>query len=77
MLWGAACSLHVAVLIQAARILAATTSIAATPHLDHLTAATATIQDFVVLAAVHLALSTLTLVVVLTLLRVDCRFDPD
>ncbi|KDR22081.1 Reticulocyte-binding protein 2-like protein a [Zootermopsis nevadensis] len=68
-LWGGACSLHAAVLIQAARTLAVTTSASVTPHLDHLTTTTSAIPNLAVLAAVNLALSTLTLIVVLTLLR--------
>jgi hypothetical protein len=65
------------VLIQAARTLAVTASAAATPQLDHLTTATSTIPNLAVLAVVNLALSALTLVVVLSVLRVDCRYDPD
>jgi len=76
-LWGAACSLHAAVLIQAARTLVATSSTAATRDLDHLTTATSSSPNIAVLASVHLTLSTITLVVVLTVLRVDCRYDPD
>lgn len=76
-LWGTACSLHAAVLIQAARTLAVTTSGAAKPHLGHLTTATSATPNLVVLAAVHITLSALTLVVVLSVLRVDCRYDPD
>lgn len=76
-LWVTACSLHAAVLIQAARTLAVTTSGARDPHLDHLTTATSATSNLAVLAAVHITLSVLTLVVVLTVLRVDCRYDPD
>ena len=77
MLWGIACSLHAAVLIQAARTLAVTSSTSAAPYTDHLTSATSTSPNLAVLAAVHLALSALTLVVVVAVLRVDCRYDPD
>jgi hypothetical protein len=77
-LWGTACSLHAAVLIQAARTLAVTSSTAANHQMDHLSAAvTSTSPNLTVLAAVHLSLSTLTLLVVIALLRVDCRYDPD
>lgn len=76
-LWGTACSLHAAVLIQAARTLAVTSSAAANHQEDHLTTVTSTSPNLTVLAAVHLSLSTLTLLVVLTVLRVDCRYDPD
>ncbi|XP_023726041.1 uncharacterized protein LOC111874627 [Cryptotermes secundus] len=72
-LWGTACSLHAAVLIQAARTLAVSSSAAA----NHLTSVTSTSPNLTVLAAVHLSLSTLTLLVVLAVLRVDCRYDPD
>lgn len=76
-LWGTACSLHAAVLIQAARTLAVTSSAAANHQMDHLATVTSTSPNLTVLAAVHLSLSTLTLLVVLTVLRVDCRYDPD
>ena len=76
-LWGTACSLHAAVLIQAARTLAVTTSGVRDRQMDHLTTATSATSNLAVLAAVHLTLSALTLVVVITVLRVDCRYDPD
>ncbi|GFG28679.1 hypothetical protein Cfor_07308, partial [Coptotermes formosanus] len=76
-LWGTACLLHAAVLIQAARTLAVTTSGDSDLHLDYLTTATTATPNLAVLAAVHLALSALTLIVVLTVLQVDCRYDPD
>lgn len=76
-LWVTACSLHGAVLIQAARTLAFTTSGARDPHSDHLTITTSATPNLAVLAAVHITLSALTLLVVITVLRVDCRYDPD
>lgn len=76
-LWGTACLLHTAVLIQAARTLAVATSGARDLQSEHLTTATSAAPNLAVLAAVHLTLSVLTLVVVITVLRVDCRYDPD
>jgi len=76
-LWGTACSLHAAVLFLAVRTLAVTTSEARDPQSDHLTTTTSTTPNLAVLAAVHITLSALTLVVVITVLRVDCRYDPD
>lgn len=76
-LWGTACSLHAAVLFVAVRTLAVTTSEARDPQSDHLTTATSAAPNLAVLAAVHIMLSALTLVVVITVLRVDCRYDPD
>lgn len=76
-LWGTACSLHAAVLFLAVRTLAVTSSEARDPQSDHLTTTTSASHNLAVLAAVHITLSALTLVVVITVLRVDCRYDPD
>jgi hypothetical protein len=77
-LWAAACTLHAFVLIQAIRTIAVTSSAAANHEVDPLANAfTSTRKDLAALAAVQLFLSTIILLVVLTVLGMDCRYDPD
>ncbi|XP_017769280.1 PREDICTED: uncharacterized protein LOC108557321 [Nicrophorus vespilloides] len=64
-LWGTACSFLAALIVQSTRTLSARRI------LDDQK------EDLTVLASIELCLALITLSIVVVLMRIDCRYDPD
>lgn len=70
-LWGTACSFLAALIVQSTRTLINTEMNDSYEKEDKVA------DDITILASVELSLSFLTLVAVMLLLRIDCKYDPD